>query len=182
MEAWTDLYQELADKIKDKLTDIQWVDLWHEQVSYLTEELPFPTPAVFIAFNTNNCDDKGLLIQDVETQIDFYLYYETFSDSYQGSYNKASAIDFLKTLTKIHTLFHGQSGNNFGTMRRVDMRREESGGAGNLYRISFATVIEDGSAIVEFNKKEVNEVVIKNEQGEREPVTDEQPLYTTPTS
>jgi hypothetical protein len=181
MEAWTDLYQELADKIKDKLTDIQWLDLWHEQVSYLTEEVPFPTPAIFIAFNTRNCDDKGLLIQDVETQIDLYLFYETFSDTYQGSYNKDSAIDFLKLLTKIHTLFHGKSGENFGTLRRTDMKQEESGGSGNLYRISFECVIEDASAQVQHEKQQVNEVAIINENPVKPSTVDANPLYAIET-
>ena len=54
MQYWTDLYLELANKIKDNLQQIEWIDLWHEQVGYLTEELPFPTPAVFISFNLLN--------------------------------------------------------------------------------------------------------------------------------
>lgn len=146
-----------------QLEDIKWVDLWHEQVSYLTEELPFPTPSIFIAFNTNSCNDIGLHIQECDVQIDFYLFYETFSDSYMGSYNQTSAIDFLRLLTEINQAFHGVSGTNFQTMRKVNMNREESGGSGNLYKISFACNIEDASAKKEFVDKEVNEIIIKRE-------------------
>ena len=75
MQYWTDLYLELANKIKDNLQQIEWVDLWHEQVNYLTEELPFPTPAVFISFILLNADDKGMKGQLCNTQIDFYWNY-----------------------------------------------------------------------------------------------------------
>lgn len=163
MEAWTDLYKELAELVNDKIPEVSWIDLWHEQVSYLTEELPFPTPAVFISFNTNQCNSMGLNIQECDTQIDFYLFYETFSDSYMGSYNQSSAVDFLQLLTQINQTFHGVSGTNFQTMNKVDVKREESGGSGNLYRISFACNIEDASAKKVYEEKEVNEIIIKRE-------------------
>lgn len=146
MEYWTDLYNEIADRIGEHLPEIEWIDLWHEQVNYLTEELPFPVPAVFIAFNTIATDDRGGLVQDCDTQIDLYLFYETFSDTYVGSANRESALRFLDQLTRLHALFHGKSGRTFSAMRRTDMRHEESGGAGNLYRISFQCLVVDYSA------------------------------------
>jgi hypothetical protein len=160
MQYWSDLYLELANKINTDLTQIQWVDLWHEQISYLTDELPFPTPAVFIAFNMINADDKGMKGQLCNTQIDFYLFYETFSDTYVGSVNQDSALDFMKQLTEIHKLFHATGGNNYWEMRRVDMKREDSGGAGNLYRISFHCMVDDMSATHDFNEETVDEINI----------------------
>jgi len=180
MEAWTDLYTEIAERINEKLPDIQWIDLWHEQVSYLTEELPFPTPAVFIGFNTTNCNDLSQLIQECEMQVDLYFFYETFSDTYVGSYNQASAIDYLRTLTQLHTAFHGTSGDNFQTMRRVDMKREESGGAGNLYRISFACNVEDASAQVVHDQQTVNEIELTDETYQRPSTTDSEGMFVIP--
>lgn len=180
MEAWIDLYQELAERINNKIPEISWVDLWHEQVNYLTDELPFPTPAVFIAFNTNNCGDLGELIQECDTQIDFYLFFETFGDTYQGSYNQDSATEYLRLLTKLHTCFHGISGENHQTMRRVDMRREDSGGSGNLYRISFNCNLADASSQKEFNENTVNEITISDAPIERPPVVDDNPLFILP--
>jgi hypothetical protein len=179
MEAWTDLYTELAQRINDKIPEIEWVDLWHEQISYLTDDLPFPTPALFMAFSTNSCEDISQLIQECDTQVDFYLFYETFSDTYMGSFNQASAIDYLRLLTKLHTCFHGVSGTNFQTMRRVDARREDSGGSGNLYRISFNCNVEDASAQKEFNENVVNEVKVTREAIPTAPV-DDKPLFHLP--
>lgn len=146
MNYWKDLYTELAGKITAAIPEVRWVDLWHEQVNYLTEELPFDTPAVFLAFSTVNIDDRGRLAQDCNMQVDMYLFFETFSDTYDGSYNKERALLFFDTLNKLYALFHGRSGENYSEMRRVYMERESSGGSGNLYRISFQCLVSDYSA------------------------------------
>ncbi len=179
MEYWNELYTEIAEKIKTNLPAIKWVDLWHEQVSYLTDELPFPAPAVFIGFNTLNVEDKGVLVQDCNVQIDMYLFYETFSDTYLGSYNQGRALDFLTELTGLNALFHGKSGENYSPMRKIDMRREDSGGAGNLYRISFECLITDYSAqhlFVEVQNEnaevEICRGEISNSRQDEEPVFD----------
>jgi len=171
MQYWSDLYLELANKIKTNLTQIAWVDLWHEQISYLTTELPFPTPAVFIAFNMLDGVDKGLKGQICNTQIDLYLFYETFSDTYMSSVNQGSALDFLTQITELHKLFHGTSGDNYSEMRRVDMKREDSGDAGNLYRISFQCIVDDMSAMPVVVPQEVDEIDI-----ERSPIEQTQQI------
>jgi len=151
MNPWKELYTELAEKITNNLPAVQWVDLWHEQVQYLTSELPFPVPAVFIGFQILDIEDKSEKIQNCNTQVDIYLFYETFSDTYVGAYNQASALDYLNSLNDIHALLHGESGSSYSSMRRIDMKREESGGSGNLYRISFACLVEDAGAMDKVN-------------------------------
>lgn len=179
MQYWTELYKEIAEKITGKLPEIKWVDLWHDQVSFLTSELPFDTPAVFIGFSTLQIDDRGLLVQDCDTQIDMYLFFETFSDTYWGSYNQDRALDYLQSLTRLHALFHGKNGESYSGMRRVDMRREESGGAGNLYRISFQCSITDYSAQNIFIETESPDKELEIEKGVRPPQEDTPPLYDT---
>lgn len=153
---WSELYKEIADRITHNLPDVQWVDLWHEQINYLTEELPFPTPAVFVGFGTREADDAGTLVQNLTVQVDLRLFYETFSDTYDGSANQDKALAFLDRLTELHALFHGKSGQYFTEMRRIDMSREESGDAGNLYRISFECLVVDYSAKVLFTEADMN--------------------------
>ena len=72
MENWQNLYIELSEKLSADLDDnelefynklntiaehdgkspIRWLDLWHNQVNFLEEELEFPTPAVFLSFRS----------------------------------------------------------------------------------------------------------------------------------
>ena len=160
-----------------KLPEIKYVDLWHEQVSFLTEELPFATPAVFIGFSTVSIEDRGLLVQDCDTQIDLYLFFETFSDTYQGSKTQSRALDYLNSLTRLHALFHGKTGDNYSDMRRVHIGREESGGAGNLYRISFQCTITDYSAKEIYNESESPDMGLVIEKGDIPNSEEMPPLY-----
>ena len=50
MENWTNLYRELARIIQEKIPQIYWIDLWHNQVNFLQDEHPFQTPAIFLSF------------------------------------------------------------------------------------------------------------------------------------
>lgn len=177
MQYWTDLYIEMTKKISDNLPEIEWVDLWHEQVSFLTEELPFGTPAIFLGFSTVDISDRGILVQDCNTQIDMYLFYETFSDTYFGSSNQDRALEYLNSLTKLHALFHGKNGDNYSSMRRVDMRRDESGGSGNLYRISFQCLVTDYSAQYLFIESENLDAQLEIEKGGIPSKDDAPPLY-----
>ena len=179
MEAWTDLYLELADRISNKIPEIAWVDLWQGQAGTLTGDLPFSTPAVFIGFTINSCEDLSLLIQACDMQVDFYLLIAPSEDP-GAEPGGRSAIDDLRLLTKLHTCFHGVSGINFQTMRRVDMRREDQGGAENLYRISFNCNVEDASPQKEFDEHTVTGIVIKREETERLSTTDDEPLFHLP--
>jgi hypothetical protein len=145
-KGWEFLYEELSQLVTDNLPEVAWIDLWHNQVGFLVEEHPFTTPALFIAFRMLSAEDLGELAQDANIQIDFYWFYETFLDTYAGAVNKTDALDYLKTLTSLHKLFHGKTGEHFSEMRRVAFAPVDTGSAGNLYRISFSAKIIDGTA------------------------------------
>ena len=46
-------------------------------------------------------------------------------------------------------------------MRRVGMNREDSGNAGNLYKISFQCIVDDMSAMTDTNEELVNEIDVE---------------------
>lgn len=161
MQQWTDLYLELSNKINDNLHEIRWVDLWHNQVNFLETEHPFPTPAVFFAFRSKIIDDVGNNVQTLTIQVDVYLYFETFDDTYLGSHNQQSALDFLTNLTDIYALLHGTSGENYSEMRRTDIHPVDTGNAGNLYRQVFECVLQDYAASKNYEDTTASDLIIE---------------------
>lgn len=138
----TELYERM-----EALPEIKHVDLWHDQVDYLSEEHPFPTPAVFFGFTTLNVSDNGELMQTTELQVDIYVFYETFADTYNGATMQNEALEFLDLLLMVGLMFHGRTGEHFHQMRRSGTFRQESGGSGNLYRMQFQTNVSEFSAL-----------------------------------
>ena len=76
---WSNIYKEISERIMNMrlllenledlspelsaelaaVPDVEYIDLWHEQTDHLDDEHPFPTPAVFVAFNTLDTEDNG---------------------------------------------------------------------------------------------------------------------------
>ena len=110
-----------------------------------------------------------------------YLFYETFSDTYLGSDNRERALAYLNTLTRLHALFHGKNGLNYSSMRRVAMKDEESGGAGNLYRISFQCLVTDYSAQKMFVETQNPDAELVIEKGGAPTQEEQPPLYEVET-
>jgi len=148
---WENLYTELAEKVNNNINQIEWLDLWHNQVGFLVEEHPFPTPAVFFSFRMTSAENLGNKAQDANVQIDMYYFYETFLDTNDGAFNQESALDFLKVTTDLHKLFHGTTGVNYSEMTRVGFAPVDTGSAGNLYKISFSCKVIDETAVKQYD-------------------------------
>lgn len=145
MQNWKDLYKELCEKLSI-LDGIRWMDLWHNQVNFLETEHRFPAPAVFFSFRALGTTDLSKKVQRVPLQVDIYLFFETFADSYHQSFNQDSALGFLDLLTQVHATLHGSGGNNYSEMRRVSFSPVDTGGSGNTYLMSFTCQLVDYSA------------------------------------
>src|SRR5690606_23294783 len=98
------------------------------QVYHLEEEHPFPAPAIFLAFRSNAMTDISDKVQNVHLQVDVFVFYETFADTYKGSFNQDDAMAFLEILDKINALLHGGSGQQYSSMRRVSFSPVDTGG------------------------------------------------------
>ncbi|MFA9212493.1 MAG: hypothetical protein ACEQSR_01415 [Candidatus Methylacidiphilales bacterium] len=156
------LYLELAELLAT-ITEIKWIDLWHNQVNFIEDEHEFPTPAVFLSFRALNADDMAQNIQNLELQVEVYLYFETFADTYKDSVNQESALAFLDILNKIYIKLQGTEGTNYQNMRRIGFNAVDTGGAGNLYQTVFNCTSTDFSAQKTYLEAETDELNIINE-------------------
>jgi hypothetical protein len=164
MQNWKQLYAEHTAKIADQIPEIVWQDLWHNQVNFLETEHPFQTPANFLSYRSVRIEDNGLKTQKVRVQVDFYLFYETFADTYLGASNQDTALEFIDLLDKINAVFHGTDGESYSNMRRTSFAPVDTGNAGNLYRVSFECDVIDYSAIKNYVEYEIDEIKVDLDQ------------------
>lgn len=146
MQNFKELYKELSNKLSDGIDSVRWIDLWNSQVYNLENEHPFPAPAIFLAFRSNNMTDSGTKVQNVTMQIDVFIFYETFLDTFKGAYNQKEALDFLDIMDQVNKILHGSSGENYSSMRRVSYSPVDTGGSGNLWNITYSCTLIDYSA------------------------------------
>lgn len=150
MQDFVELYKELADKLSAGVTGLRWVDLWNSQVYHLEDEHPFPVPAIFLAFRSNDAKDLGQKAQQLKMQVDVFVYYETFLDTFKGAYNQGDALRFLDMLGEVNKVLHGSDGQSYSSMRRVSFSPVDTGGAGNLWNIVYNCELVDYSASKEY--------------------------------
>jgi hypothetical protein len=146
MQNFKELYKELAQLLTANIPAVQWVDLWNSQIYNLEGEHPFPAPAIFLAFRSSRMDDAGAKLQKVQMQVDVFLFYETFLDTFNGAYNQDEALAFLDIMDDINKQLHGSSGQSFSNMKRISFSPVDTGGAGNLYTITYTCELMDYSA------------------------------------
>ena len=148
MDHWKNLYTELATTIAALHADtpIEWVDLWHNQINFLSDEHPFPTPAVFLDFRILSTLNQSGGAQEATVQVGMYVFYETFLDTFEGAYNQEDALKYLDLLTVLQKAFHGSSGTNYAEMSRTGLQPIDTGSAGNLYLLTFSCQVVDTAA------------------------------------
>lgn len=152
-----ELYQELAATLSS-IEDVKWVDLWHEQIGFLAEEHPFPTPALFIGFSSLEIHKYGKGYQRILMQVDVYVFHESFLDTFQGAYNQNDALYYMLLMDKVNVKLHGKDGETHKNMERIGFDRMESGGAGTLYKISFTCWVLDTLTVPEVVEEEYTDV------------------------
>lgn len=159
MKNWKELYVELTGKLS-VIENLEWVDLWHNQVNFLDNEHPFGSPAVFLSFRSLVINDTGTKVQDVQAQVDVYVYYETFLDTFEGAYNQNGALAFLDLFDRVNAVLHGSFGDTYSSMRRTAFSPVDTGGSGNLYLLQYSCHLIDKSAQKQWGEDSFADVII----------------------
>jgi hypothetical protein len=148
MKDLKNVYLEHEARITANMPEIKTVDLWSEQVSFMAQEHPFASPAVFFAYRVLAADNLSEKLQNLRMQCDIYLFYETFADTNRKAKKQQKALDFLDMLSKINACFHASEGKFYNEMTRTGFNPVETGGAGMLYVQKFEFTMLDESAQV----------------------------------
>lgn len=159
MKIITEAYKEIARHLVHEVPAIKWIDMWHNQLSFLEDEYAFPFPAVFLAFRAGEMEDMGKGNQNIDTFIDVYLAFETLADTYQGAFNQQSALEFGEILQTVHMALHTRGGEHFGTLRRISFTPIDTGTGILLYRVTYNGIISDCSGS---EKKREQQIEVTN--------------------
>ena len=179
MKDLKNLYLEHQNRVTANIPEIKHSDLWSEQVSFMAEEHPFKSPAVFFGYRVLGTEDQGEKIQELRLQVDVYLFYETFADTAKNSKRQQKALDFLDLLTQINAVFHATNGNYYNNMRRTGFNPVETGGAGILYVQRYELTMMDDSASVLYDNMKFEQMEMEVIREVVPPAGNQSDLYDT---
>jgi hypothetical protein len=148
------VYLQLAKYINKKVPEIRWVDLWADQL-FSNEKVAYTMPAVFIEIVSNEIETVGKGVQHIKVDILFHLAYDSYAQSYEGSYNQTDALKFGTIMNKLFKALQNYSELEISAaMNRNAIRREPAPPYVYHYVNGFSTILVDDTA-AQFAEKEM---------------------------
>ncbi|MDR0677687.1 MAG: hypothetical protein LBF57_03380 [Holosporaceae bacterium] len=97
---------------------IKHVDLWNENIQYITEEQAWSTPAVFVEFEPIIWMPFPGGVQEGTVTVRLHIITRCIEPTNDSSPYKDSALAYLDMLDSINSRIHGFSGDGFNTFTR----------------------------------------------------------------
>lgn len=104
--AYDKISEQLAALTSNNKKVVQHIDLWNEQVQYMAAEKPMRMPAVFLEFNPVAWKQHPDGLQRGTMEVRVHIVVGTLARSYDGSHNKAEAMQALGVADTIHNAMH----------------------------------------------------------------------------
>lgn len=178
LQSWTEAYKELCERIHSKVPGIKHIDLYYGQENILDADgnwTPFRCPAVFLDFNAADVSNVGNNVQHITTDVGVYLMFETTAETGARSIGQSRGLEFMGLLRELMATLHGHSGEHFGAMTRVGLRRVDAPPTCIMYCQTFRTLLVDYAA--QPDPHEVNTPPMEIQRPAPAPATDPSPLF-----
>lgn len=182
IQDWGEAYLELSELILEKVPGVKHLDLYYGQEQAIDSDgnwLPFPAPAVFLAFNAADVADLGNQSQQLTMDITVYLAFETVQDSSANSLGRKRSMEFIGLLRQLHKALHNTSGKHFSPLSRTGLNRVEAPPYMIFYSQTYRCVILDHGAVPQW--EEVDTPPLSIEGNPPPPEVDPNPLFIIPT-
>lgn len=140
------IYKAIRDEASTKL-QLKWIDLQKGQMRSLKENYPFPFPALLIEIGDFTFSQLAEQTQKGEGVISLYLYENLLTDTFKGAKRDDIAIDLLDRFDALYQSFEGFVIGNMTPLVRVKEYKPEYGNKYVLFRIDFATGLDDMKSV-----------------------------------
>lgn len=123
------------------LPNLAWVD--KQMGQFIHPELfnSIPLPGVLISFRKTQWENIGRQVQKGNAIITFWVYFENYADSFEGSMNQDKAIQFFDFNEAVHVALQGLFGESFTDLVRLSDEDDED------HDMIIGTIFEYGTTI-----------------------------------
>lgn len=122
-----DLYTAIQDHIYNSIPEVQWIDLWNNQLNNMDKEDPIPFPAAFVEFAPISWT-RMVNSKKAQMIIRIHFVQECYASSFKGSANQAQALQILDNSDILDSLLEDFSADNCspftGTGMELDINHD----------------------------------------------------------
>jgi hypothetical protein len=149
------------------ITGIKFADLYKAQPEFLSQEISFDLPAIFVELPTIQWLDKPYNIQQSQpTTVRLHIVQNTLADSYNGSSDQDISLEITEMLTRIYVAMHGwqttlllPNGDpapiEFDPLRRIASATDTRHDTVSVDIMDFSTIFTDYAASPDYTRTTV---------------------------
>ena len=110
------LFYAIAQRIKEQVPAIKFIDLWNEHLAEITNTTAWPVPSVFVEFE--QYDVRQLANHVCMADVPVRLHIITRTKNYTAGFDDkriAAALDYFDLIDQVHAAMVTLAGDNFST-------------------------------------------------------------------
>lgn len=107
----------IAARLQEEVADVKYVDLWNADLDETEGGMVWPTPAVFVEFETIEWRQIGLGVRQGDTGIRLHVITQAVDHHGSTDARMEHALARLDLIARIHQALRGMCGVNFGTLQ-----------------------------------------------------------------
>lgn len=107
------IFQAICTRLTERVPDIQFIDLWNNNVQMLNGGAVWPLPAVFVEFEPIEWRQQGGGARRGDVAVRLHLVTRAVSTHGSKDPKMPDALSFLDLIDRINAAMQGLRGNNF---------------------------------------------------------------------
>ena len=109
-----DIINAVFNCISEKVPEVKFIDLWNEHIAEITAGVSWPTPAVFIEFETIEWRQEGLNSRRDDIGLRLHIITQTVTTSAgHNDNNMQVALEYFDLIDRITSALQGLHGDDF---------------------------------------------------------------------
>ena len=107
------IFQAICTRLTERVPDIQFIDLWNNNVTTLNGGAVWPLPAVFVEFEPIEWRQQGKAARRGDVAVRLHIVTRAVATHGHADPKMPDALAFLDLIERINTAMQGLRGDNF---------------------------------------------------------------------
>lgn len=110
----------IARRIKERVPDIKFIDLWNEHIADITANTAWPTPSLFVEFEPYEVrpESRHCAMADIPVRLHVVTRTKPYSAGFDDK-RLAAALDYFDLLDRVQAAMASLAGENFSTFMLI---------------------------------------------------------------
>lgn len=110
-----EIFMAIVKQLKEQVKEIQYIDLWNEQLAEIKGENAWPTPSVFVEFEQYEVRQMANHVRTADVSVRLHIITRAVPYNSNDTERMAAALSYFDTIDRVNASMSTLSGNCFTT-------------------------------------------------------------------